>query len=209
MKLKYNDYNKMPLKVFNKLKDISDLDAVDYEIELLSILCDCSIDDILDLSLTEYSKIRKDAQFVANYPECEGDIPDKLTINGNKYYICKNLKQVTTAQYIDYQSYLKEGERHFEYLLSCFIIPEGKEYGKDYDIDDVIKDILELDVVKVEKISFFFLNLFLASIEVSVNYWESTLKKMLKKEKNEEMKMKIQESLNLIHSLKNGDGLQM
>lgn len=206
MELKYNDYNNLPLKVFNKITGITTTDEVDYEITLLSYLCDCNEEDILNLSLTDYQTIRKEAQFIASFPDIKGTVTDKIRIKDNRYYVCKDLSQITAAQYIDYQSYLKADDKKYEYLLSCFIIPVGKTYCEGYNVDDVIKDIMELDIVSVLNICFFFLNLFLTSTKALVHYWESQMKKMMKKEKDKEMKKKFQETLNQIRLMRSGLG---
>jgi len=207
MELKYKSYNEMPLRIFNKIIKLDNSEPIDFEIELLSILCDCSFSDIMNLSLTEYQHLREQAQFIADVPKAQAKTPDKLVINKHKYKVCKDLKQITTGQYIDYQTYLKMDDRKYEYLLSCFIIPENKIYNEGYNIDDVIKDILELDIVTCLNICFFFLNLYLTSTYLLVNYWELKLKKMIKKEKNQEMKQKLIQTQTQIHSLINGAGL--
>lgn len=206
MELKYKSYSEMPLRVFNQLTGLSSSNDIEMEISILSILNECSEDDILNLTLTDYQELRKQAQYIADIPKSKVKIPDKLVIKKHKYRICKDLKQITTAQYIDYHTYLKNDDKKYEYLLSCFIIPEGKIYNEGYDIDEVINDILELDVVNVLNICFFFLNLYLTSTRVLVYYWESRLKKMIRKEKNQEMKKKMKQTLNQIHSIVNGIG---
>lgn len=207
MELKYKTYNELPLKVFNKMLNLNIADEVNYEIELLSLLADVQIDDILNLTLTQYQHIRQQAEFITGFPRENNIAPDNLVINEHKYYLCKNLKQITAAQYIDYNNYLKMENRKYEYLLSCFIIPEGKKYNEGYDIDKVIDDILDLDMVSVVNICFFFLMLLETSTLTMLHYLESKLKKMKRKEKNQEMKQKIVETQNLIHLMKNGLGL--
>lgn len=206
MELKYKSYNELPLRVFNEILNINTTDEAQFQIELLSILADVNENDILNLSLTEYHKLKKQATFITGFPSDNSYAPDKLTINQHKYTVCKNFKQITAAQYIDYQSYLKMKDKKYEFLLSCFIIPEGKQYGEGYNIDDVIKDILELDVTTVVNICFFFLNYYLTSIDSILHYWELRMKKMIRKEKNLEMKQKMQEIINQIHLMKNGVG---
>lgn len=207
MELKYKSYNELPLKVFNKMLNLPIEDEVNYEIELLSLLADVQIDDILNLTLTQYQHIRQQAEFITGFPRENNIAPDNLVINEHKYYLCKNLKQITAAQYIDYNNYLKMENRKYEYLLSCFIIPEGKKYNEGYDIDKVIDDILDLDMVSVVNICFFFLMLLETSTLTMLHYLESKLKKMKRKEKNQEMKQKIVETQNLIHLMKSGLGL--
>lgn len=207
IELKIKSFKDMSLKTYydiDKLKN-KEIDAVDFEIELISILCECSVNDILDLPISQYQALRAEAQFVADFPDIVPNCPDNMTINGHKYAISKDLSKVTTAQYIDFQNYLKM-ENNVQYVLSCFLIPEGKKYGQGYNVDDVINDIMDLDIIDALTVCFFFINLYLTSIKVILHSLESKMKKEIKKTKNKEMKKQLTKKLEEIHSLINGVG---
>lgn len=209
MKLKYDSFNNMPLRVYNeivKLKD-SDKDAIDFEIALIALLCDVPETDILDLPVLEYQELLKETSYISEFPNLDNvPIPDKVIINGITYIVQKDIKSITTAQYIDFQNYLKM-DNAVHYQLSCFLIPEGKKYGVGYNHNDVIKNVLDLDVVTALSVCFFFINLFLTSIETILNYLVLKTKREVKKIKNKEVKKKMMETLNLIRSIQSGDGL--
>ena len=98
---------------------------------------------------------------------------------------------MTAAQFIDYQNYI--GTEHFEDYLSVFFIPEGHKYNDGYDIEQVKKDLLELDFPTVKSVAFFF-TIFLAKLQ---NSFLSYLKKDLRKMKMEKEKRKeIEELIN-------------
>lgn len=207
IELKIKSFKDMSLKTYydiDKLKN-KEIDAVDFEIELISILCECSVNDILDLPISQYQALRAEAQFVADFPDIVPNCPDNMTINGHKYAISKDLSKVTTAQYIDFQNYLKM-ENNVQYVLSCFLIPEGKKYGQGYNVDDVINDIMDLDIIDALTVCFFFINLYLTSIKVILHSLESKMKKEIKKTKNKEMKKQLTKKLEEIHLLINGVG---
>lgn len=66
---------------------------------------------------------------------------DRYIINGQKYNVASKPERITTAQYIDYQSYAKDAENHLAEILSLVLIPDGKTYGDGYDVAMVIDDI--------------------------------------------------------------------
>lgn len=201
-------FNEMPLRVYEeilKLKD-KELDAIDFEIELLALLTDMPVHDILDLPINEYRGYLNKAQFISNMPEVEGKCNmDNININGKEYFIVKDLNKIITAQYIDFQSYLKM-DNATAHILSCFIIPKGKTYGKGYNINDVIKDIYELDVVTCMEICFFFIQLYQASILSILLYLDKMMKKMIRQEKDKEKKKMLKEKRQQILSIANGVG---
>ena len=145
IKLKYNDWNCISIKKFDEISDIlssmknfNDDEALEININLLSILCDVSVDEIEDLPLTEFSKLVKQTEFLKEMPKV--DIKDSYVINGKKYVLCANVSKMTTAQYIDYQTLIKNADKNVKELLSVFLIPKGKKYG-EYDLDEVITEI--------------------------------------------------------------------
>ena len=83
------------------------------------------------------------------------DIKKKYNINGHTYESNCELTKVSTAQFIDYQNYLKEKEPKYEKLISVFFIPEGHSYNDGYSIKEVQTDILHMNMCDVQSIAFF------------------------------------------------------
>ena len=83
------------------------------------------------------------------------DIKKKYNINGHTYDSNCELTKVSTAQFIDYQNYLKEKEPRYEKLISVFFIPENHQYNDGYNIKEVQDDILHMSMVDVQSIAFF------------------------------------------------------
>lgn len=207
LKLEINSFNNMSISDYEKIYSLKDnmTDAIDYEIELLSVLCNCSVDDILDLPIHEYQRLRNEAQFIAVFPDIKPKCPEKININGHKYVLTKDVSKITTAAYIDFQSYLKM-ENNTVYVLSCFLIPEGKTYNEGYNIEDVISDIKTLDIITALEICFFFISTYLNLTKGIVRYLESEIKKQMKQTKDKEIKKKMKEALKQMHSVANGVG---
>lgn len=78
------------------------------------------------------------------------------TFHDKKYDFDLNLTNISVAQFIDYQNYIKEDVVKYEKILSCFVVPKGHEYNDGYDIKEVQEDILNWQFAIVKKIGFFF-----------------------------------------------------
>lgn len=210
-------YKDLTLKKYQELREVETegREEIDIQVELISILNDMDEDVVLSLPLPEYSKMVQGTAFLYKAPEMPSKCPKSVKINGHNYSILRRVEDMTAGQYIDYQNYLSNGDidKWLPYILSIFLIPEGKKYGS-YDIDEVVKEINEhMSVENALAISNFF---FLKSerlISSTLRYLGWMMKKMEKKEKNKEVKEKIAEArsqmVSLQNTIKNGDGLRL
>lgn len=126
-------------------------------------------------------------------------------LNGTKYLITSQITDMNTAQYIDYTNQLSINSQDYGSVLACILIPEDKEYGKGYSIEQVKEDITKyLPITKILGLSFFFIYNLNIYIKVSLHYLIQTQKKQLKslkKPKNQteiELKQKLEESVILL-----------
>lgn len=205
MKLKYSSWDNINIKTYKKLRSVIErTDAIDVEIGIIAILCDCSEEDVENLSISEYSRLREQAQWIGKQPESKAYCPKKIKLN-QEYDVCYDISKLSVSQYIDFQNYIKmnENQEYMGHLLSVFLIPKGKTYG-DYDIQEVIDDIEEnMGLRNALDVCFFFTVEYLTLINLTLHYSESRIRKMVRKNKNPE----IQEKLRQIRSMINGVGL--
>ena len=110
--------------------------------------------DSASLPLTELSHYNNALDFLKDEIPVV-DIKKKYNINGHTYESNCELTKVSTAQFIDYQNYLKEKEPKYEKLISVFFIPENHQYNDGYSIKEVQDDILHMSMVDVQSIAFF------------------------------------------------------
>ena len=83
----------------------------------------------LDELAAELSKV----QFIIN--KYKAKAPEtEYTIAGDKYTVQLNIRQMTAAQYIDFQNFYKDYQKNFKYIFLCFLIPKGKKYNEGYDL---------------------------------------------------------------------------
>lgn len=196
-------YKELPYKKYMEIQDTIlyfDNDS-DRTTQIISVLNDLEFDDVENLTLTDYNRLAKQAEFLKYEITTEvKDIYPKLTINNREYTLFTDIENMTVAQYIDFSNYLKDAENKVPEMLSCFIIPkDAEQYNKDYDIQEVINDINEyLDVYTVKQLSNFF---FLLSQSLTKGFLKSkigTMKKMARKEKNKALRKTMMERVKAI-----------
>lgn len=209
-------YKDLSLKKYLELRniDIVDNEPLDIQAEMIAILSDSDVESVLNMPLSEYQKMATQLVFLNETPEPMKKIPNEMTVNGKKYRVLKDAREMTAGAYIDYQNYIKDSdniEHNLPLILSCFVIPKGKKYGEDYDIDDVIHDMEALPIETVMGLSAFFLSRSQTLINSTLTYLDWKVKRMEKKEKKTEIREKMMEARRKIHSLRdlvqNGDGL--
>lgn len=211
MELKYKKWDDISVELFDKIKEVLNkkgIEDIDKNISIVSILSEKDEDEISNLPITEFSKLVEQTAFLNEMPKVK--IKDNYIINGKKYNVFMNLKKMTTAQYIDFQTLQKNYYKNLKYLLAVFLIPDGKEYG-DYDIDEVADELYRhLSISDAESIMFFFVMSYRALMQGMLTYSISQMKKEMRKTKNKILKIKIGRTiLHLIQMknlVKNGGG---
>lgn len=209
-----NNYKDLTIAKYQELYSVDweNMEEIDRQVTIISILSDKTEDEVLALPLAEYSKMAAQTEFLAKEPNVKNRTPNKVKINGKEYEVLKDVKDMTAGQYIDYQQYLSLNDitKYLPYLLSCFIIPKGKKYG-EYNVDVVINDIRNnMSVEEALNIAGFFMKKFRTSIEGMLLYLGWKMKMTKRKAKDETVKNKLEIARkrlqSLYNSIRNGDG---
>lgn len=133
----------LPVAKLQEIRSVSN-NIEDEDTKILTIagiLADKTYREMLELPLNETTELIRNTSFLYTEPK-----PKKISsvyhLNGTEYRIIKNMNDITTAQFIDYQAIAREsGERMAEFL-SIFFIPVGCKYNDgNYDREKVIDDI--------------------------------------------------------------------
>lgn len=204
-----DSYRKLSIAKYDEIKKImeKDIDDIDKQVELIAYLADMDIDKVYNLPLTKYEELVGKTSFLLELPKPKNNLPNKLSIGDRKYSIMKNVEKMTTGQYIDLQTYMKN-DMGIAYILTTIIIPEGCEYsdGK-YNIDDLQKDIYNnLNIEDAISIAFFLRRQLQIIIECTLHFLDWKLKKMEKK-MPQEQKTKMKEVREMLKGLEtNGLG---
>ena len=202
-----DSYDKLTIGKYRELLTLEREDDMTYGVQILAILTDYTEDDLYDMPLEDFTKLMSKTHFL--YQTIDkldwNHLGKHLTINGKKYDIIKDARQMTAGQYIDYKTYIKEPEKFMDmlpYILTCFIIPKGCKYGDGYDTAELAQELNDyLDIRTAVCISDFFHHQSKVSIKISLRSLRWMMKRMSKKEKNQEMKDKILEAVAQMESL--------
>ena len=218
MKLKYSDWKSITINVYDKLQkkikevelgDDKNINALNQNIAILSVLCDVDEDTIASLSLDEFTALATQTNFLKDIPKVK--IENKYKINGNDYEVWLDIQNMNMAQYIDFQTLYKKPDENLKQIIACFLLPKGKKYGDGYDIVKVVNEIGEhLSIVDARSIMFFFVLAFQNLTKVTLSCLEKQMKREMKREKDREkvnkMKMAITQIQRAASLVENGDG---
>lgn len=172
--------------------------------EYLSVKDDFTMCNIIDtvwnvdsanMPLSEFKEYKKALDFMNEDVKPDTDIPAQITLSGHQYETGFNLTEIKTAQYIDFQNYLKKDEPQYADLLSVFFIPVGHQYNDGYDMAEVKKDIMTMPITQVQGLSFFLAVQFQAFIETFLSCFKEEVKMMnLVKEKEEKILAELEKA---------------
>lgn len=158
--LKYKSWSTLPIGKYEKIKEIIRDEVENSDIEILSVLCDCEPDELLNSPVGEVRRLLNESQFILKKPNVKDRLRNKyITLDGTKYVVYTDFKDITTAQYIDFQTFYKDFEKNYCNVLATFIIPEGHTYNDGYDALETAEVFREKMPVEVaENACFFFAN---------------------------------------------------
>ena len=190
------NWTDISIKQYNEIKDLyldTDLSDEDRLILQINILFGV---DALKLKTTELHKYVNDMKFLGEkVPKMK--IKHEYKLGGNVYTLKKELKDVTVAQWLDFQNFLKDGggdTDNYANLLSVFFFPKGEdEYGDGYDIEQVRRDINNhLSIAEAISISSFFL---IYRKILSILFLLYTKKQILKTPLTKEQKRRVKKEM--------------
>ena len=140
---------------YRQLLDIREAANIEDENERVYAIMEAVYgEDVLNLPLKDFNEKCKELSFLQK--AIPNDLHVKnIKVNGREYYFDGLLGKITTAQYIDFQNYLKNEDE--QKTFSVFIIPKGHSYNDGYDMEQVFNDILDVPVPILFSASFFFI----------------------------------------------------
>ena len=200
IKIKYKSWNEVPIKLYREISEICerDVEPIDKNMALISLLSDTPEDDCWDLKMDEAEKLFKDISWLWKFDFKKNWHGKKIKINERTYDVCIDLQNFSISQYIDFQMLwpkLKdpnESDAAYSQILSTFIIPEGKKYNKDYDLKEVINEIESfLPITLANSVLYFFLVSLARSIRATEISYSLLMKILMRKTKTKEEKEKI------------------
>lgn len=193
-------WNDITLDKFNDIKEFlldpkyTEEDKLLFEISILF-----NIPDPSKLKIAEINYYIQQLKFLdEKIPNMK--LQEWYELGGTKYILKKEIKDVSVAQWLDWQNILKNGgdSDNYKNILSVFLIPDGQsEYGEGYDIEKVRSDIGDyLSIPDAMSIATFFLDYQRASVINFLLYTHKQTRKLpIPRKKKREMKKTLWKSI--------------
>lgn len=183
-------------------------DELQKQVCIVAGLSGLTEDEVLDLPIQDYTRMAADAAFLSE-PCPEGQMRRLATYRIGDFVLVpvKDFRKITTAQYIDFQSYAKDAEHNIVEMLSIFLVPDGCRYNEGYDIAEVQRAIADnLSVADALGLAAFFLTRYVESIKASLGFSRKALRHLPRGARKEAARRELER---LTASMRNGDGSPM
>lgn len=190
-----NSWDSITWREYEQLEQILSTDIpADYKtVHIVSLLTGIPLEDVEKLPISQFQKLLPALDFLQTEPETRTH-KFEHTINSREYEFKGKLQEITTAQYIDYRTYISEEDKDIVKLMSVFLIPKGHEYNDGYDMAQVINDINDMCWLDLRAAAFFFRIQLAAYILILKSSLEKSLKKT-KKGKTQKERKQIQQDI--------------
>lgn len=204
-----DNYRNLPVGKWLEILELSkdeNVDALEQQVKTIAILTELTEDEVLDLPIMEYKSLAAKTKFLENEYDGKLQIAKSYGLNGMELIPVKDLNKITTAQYVDYQTFSKEGDMYLVQTLSTLLVPKGKKYNDGYDMNAVQQAIRDnLSVADVLSLYAFFLTKWVKSIKDSQTFLDKEIRKISNKTMRERLMKQMQE-MQEMHSKTNGVG---
>ena len=173
----------------------SEGDDITKQAELIATIEGISVDEVLNMPIQESAQKVKSLAFLNEFPMKEYHSLKTQVMGGKTYDVITDMSKLTTAAFIDYQTYTKLSFRDaYDKILSCFIIPAGFTYNDGYDVAEVQQTIREnLSWPEVQGMLHFFLKRYAKSFMRSRQFLIKEIKKEKDQMKREELQSKVKD----------------
>lgn len=173
------EWNDIDVKTFKEIQDYLSTTQdgnIEQSVHLLSLIEGKDEDTYFSMPINKLTEEFVKLKFMESTPQA-AQVKNSYKINGTEYVLTTNLQEMTVAQYIDYQVYIKNPQQYMQEMLTVFLIPKGKKYNEDYDVAEAAKDMGNLPIEDAYGISFFLTTLLRSLTKVTTS---SALRKMMK-----------------------------
>lgn len=207
-------YYDITIAKYLEIKDVLEnaTDNISAQVALLSVLNECTEDELLDMPIAEYKRKVGELSFLSEPLTPNPNCPKSITIDKEVYESVRDIKKFTAGQYIDYETLISSDDFYsvLPNILACFFIPKGKDYGKDYDLMEVAEKIKNnVSIGFALDVCFFFRQQSIRSISNMLDYLVLTVKiQMFKsgKETRKKLRTALEKIQQLRDSFRNGAG---
>lgn len=148
---------------------------------LIALISGLNYTDVRRTDLGTYRRLLEDIKFLNKPIDNHKIVHSKIKIGDKKFKVIRNISDVLTGQYQDFQFYYKQTDKYTENLpkmLALFIIPDAHQYDDGYDLNELI-EYIRLNMCIEDALSFFYYleTLSIKLLKVSLKYLKSETKK--------------------------------
>lgn len=185
-------YKTLPLGKYLDILDILEddhTDDVSKRVAVLSILTGKTEDELETMPIMQFAQLSSSSRFLENEIPTLSRPIKHIKAGDYAFNVTTDVKRLSTAQYVDFNSFASDARHKLVEILSCFLIPEGCSYNEGYDIEDVQNCIREnLNVVDAVAISAFFLSS-LTQLLAAIQLYSQLQMKLMPRRLKKQMKM--------------------
>ena len=205
-------YEDLPLGEYMKIDAIlrGEGDELEKQVRIIALLSGNTEDEVLALPLDEYASRSAKAAFLAKPYQQSGEVKrtaKEFVIGGMTLIPTTDFTKITTAQYVDFQTFAKEFPATLPQVLGVMLVPKGKRYNEDYDMAAVVDAVKQLPMPVGMDLAAFFFARFAQSTTAMLTSLEKALPRTSNPAKREALKAKIRMAKTLLAHV--GGGLRM
>lgn len=205
-----DNYRDLPIGMYLDICEIdrrTDIDELHKQVGIISLLSGMAEEDIYDLPIGDYKTLASKTRYLSHPYDGEVLTAKVYSLDGWVLQPVQDFRKITTAQYIDFQTFVKGGEQNIVEIISTMLVPKGKKYNQDYDVVELQKSLREhLSVADALSLFAFFFVQYNQLIKDSLTSCREEAMKIPDKEMRRKTLRKIQEQEDL---LKSGVGLRI
>ena len=203
-----DNYRDLPYGKYEEIVRLceTEMTDVDRKVAVIAVLTGKTEDEVLRLPLDTFTRYSAATRFL------EAECPENLIpavarsypVGGFVLVPVSDMRKVTAAQYIDFQTFAEDRDHRAVEMLSCFLIPRGCDYNDGYDVLDVHRAIRdEMSVATVLSLLAFFFKSWVESIKAI----RTSLKREARRIRNPEKRAAMLTAIAALRdSLTAGDG---
>lgn len=203
-----DNYRDLPVGKYEEIVNLcrTGMPEVERKVAIIAILSGLTEDEVLHLPLDKFTEYSGKSRFIER--ECpENLIPPvarSYPVGDFVLVPVTDMRKITAAQYIDFQTFAEDRDHRAVEMLSCFLIPRGCDYNDGYDVLDVHRAIREeMSVATVLSLLAFFFKSWVESIKAI----RTSLKREARRIRNPEKRAAMLTAIAALRdSLTAGDG---
>ena len=181
----------LPLGTWLRLQELQETiaDETDLRVAIVAVLTGQTEQDVLNAPIDDFRRWNAAASFLETAPADRGRTASSYKVGGFTLKPTSDLRKVTTAQFIDFQSFAPQWKDRIPEMLSVFLVPDGCKYNDGYDVAEVQQALRDhLSVADALALVAFFLRKLAALLRATRRSSDRLLKKTKDPEKRERIR---------------------